>query len=292
VRSADTFLCAPATGCRPLCRWQPVTKGLPCRACARPIGSVHSWRPPPAEGDVMRRSLRFKLVGVVAIVLAGTVSPRPNLGRGPEPPETTCPRLTGPTCPRRAWSETCAWRGQLPRCSARLSHGAGPEHQDGDAAADLTRHRGQVGDAFDGLTALALTPDVAGQSRDRKAGWLAYLADTANLTTTSGTAELIALQSGSPATKYAALDADLLGMSESLSAGADLVASDANSLMGFLPVLMVLGLRPGSARRRWPGLVPLGRDRKGHRRGRIHAHVSGRARHDEPRVGAGGLCRE
>jgi methyl-accepting chemotaxis protein len=200
-----------------------------------------SVAPAVSEGDVMRRSLRFKLVGVVAIVLAGTLFAAlvSVVAAGAARNDVSSVGGTYLPATRVVGDLRVAVANYHDSQLAYLM--AQDQKTRTAAAADLTKHRGQVGDAFAALTALALTPDGQAKAATARAGWVAYLADTANLTTTSGTAELIAMQSGSPAAKYAALDADLLGMSESLSAGADLVASDANSLMGFLPVLMAMG---------------------------------------------------
>ena len=144
----------------------------------------------------MRRSLRFKLVGVVAIVLAGTVFAAAASVVVAGAARNDVSAVDGTYLPATRVV------GEL-RVAVANYHDAQLAYlmaQDQNtrtaAAADLTRHRGQAGDAFDGLTALALTPAVHTKVATAKAGWLAYLADTANLTTTSGTAELIALQSG------------------------------------------------------------------------------------------------
>jgi methyl-accepting chemotaxis protein len=189
----------------------------------------------------MRRSLRFKLVGVVAIVLAGTAFAAAVSVVAAGAARNDVSSVDGTYLPATRVV------GDL-RVAVANYHDAQLAYliaQDpatrAAAMSDLTKHRGQAGDAFDGLAALAMTPDAQTKAATSKAQWLAYLAATANLTTTSGTAELTALQTGSPATAYAALDTDLLGLSKSVTTGADAVVSDADSLMGFLPILMIVG---------------------------------------------------
>jgi methyl-accepting chemotaxis protein len=189
----------------------------------------------------MRRSLRFKLVGVVAIVLAGTVfaAAVSVVAAGAARNDVSSVGGTYLPATRVVGNLRVAVANYHDAQLAYLM--AQDQKTRTEAAADLAKHRGQASDAFARLTALALTPDAQAKAATAKAGWLAYLADTANLTTTSGTAELIAIQSDSPSIKYAALDLGLSGLSASVTVEADVAVSDANSLMGFLPVLMILG---------------------------------------------------
>jgi methyl-accepting chemotaxis protein len=189
----------------------------------------------------MRRSLRFKLVGVVAIVL-GTMAVA----------ASAAVVVAG-----AARNDVVAINGTyMPatRLIGDLHLGAAEYHSDQlaylaaqDAAARTTastliaKHAGAVSVSLGAIAALPLNAAEQAGWATAKAAWEAYLTSTANLTTGDTASELAALSAGQPATAYSTLDIDLDALYDAVAAGANGATADANSLMGFLSLFLILG---------------------------------------------------
>ena len=189
----------------------------------------------------MRRSLRFKLIGVVAIVLAGMV-----LAAGISIVEAGAARNDVASVGTTYLPAT--------RLIGDLHLGVTEYNRDqltylsavdttaqAMAKSEIARHQGEVNDSFDQLGALTLSPDSQAMFATVKADWQAYQAATATLTTSDKTAALTNLQSGAASTAYGALDTDLDNLYGSVTASADQATSSADSLLSFLPILMLVG---------------------------------------------------
>ena len=189
----------------------------------------------------MRSSLRFKLVGVVAIVLAGMA-----LAAGASVVATGTAR-GDVAAVNTTYMPATRLIGDLHLGVAeynrdQLTYAAAQDAAARTSAtAAMTKHQGEVGDSFDSLAALALTPNARALFSAAKADWQAYLAATATLTTAGTGTEMATLQSGTAASAYDALDTGLDDLYDAVTASADKSASDADSLMGLLPILLILG---------------------------------------------------
>ena len=189
----------------------------------------------------MRRSLRFKLVGVVAIVLAGMVSSaaiavviaRAAQSNVASVDTTYLPATSAAghlhTAVAEYYSKQLAYLGAIDPTAKSVAESA------------VKAYQGEVTDAFNGVAALTPGPDEQASYATAKADWQMYLGLTANLTTADNAAEMAALVSGQPASAYAVLDTDLDNLSAVVATGAARAASDASSLMGFLPILLIAG---------------------------------------------------
>jgi methyl-accepting chemotaxis protein len=189
----------------------------------------------------MRRSLRFKLVGVVAIVLAtmaiaATVAiaaagaAKTDVGAvdGTYMPAT---RLIGDL--HLAVAEYHSDQIAFLAAQTQSAHFA--------SAALMSKHSGEVAVAFEGIGAVDLSAEQKTSLGAVTAAWNAYKAATTNLTTGDAMTELASLQTGSGATAYADLDTSIDSLYDTVAAGADGAASDANSLMALLPIFMMVG---------------------------------------------------
>jgi methyl-accepting chemotaxis protein len=109
------------------------------------------------------------------------------------------------------------------------------------AMSAMTKHQGEVADSFDGLAALGLTGDAQTLLATAKADWQAYVAATATLATADKVAELAVLQTGNAASAYPKLNTDLDSLYGAVTGAADGAAGNAGSLMGILPILLIIG---------------------------------------------------
>ncbi len=187
----------------------------------------------------MRRSLRLKLVGVVAVVLVGMVAAAAlavdvaGVARG-DVASVDATYLPATRAVGDLRTAVAAYHGD------QLAYLAAQDPTDQSTAASIVaKQLGDVGAALDGLAAVNLGTTELAQYQSVKADWQAYLAATAELTTGSQSFEIVAMSSGKPATAYATLQTDLDTLYQTVTAGADGAASDANSLMGILPLVMV-----------------------------------------------------
>jgi methyl-accepting chemotaxis protein len=189
----------------------------------------------------MRRSLRFKLVGVFAIVIgimafaaAATV-----LCAGAARTDVTAVNSTYLPATRAVGdlhTAVAQYHGdQLAYLAAE-----DPTFQS-QAASRTAKDQSEAGGALDTLAALTLSQDEHARYMTVKVDWQAYLAVTADLATADKSFELVAFVDGRPGTTYATLDADLDGLKGAVATGAGGAVSDANSLVGFLPILLVGG---------------------------------------------------
>jgi methyl-accepting chemotaxis protein len=189
----------------------------------------------------MGRSLRFKLVGVVAIVLGimALVTAVAFVAAGAARNDVAS--VNGTYVPAtRAIGDLHLGVAEYNRDQfAYLA--ATDETARSAALAAITKHTSEVNDAFDGLTNVALGSDLRVRLSTAKADWDGYVDETANLNTAGRTAELAALQSGQPASDFDALDTELDDLYNAVAASANVAGSDANSLTGFLSVLLPVG---------------------------------------------------
>ena len=189
----------------------------------------------------MGRSLRFKLVGVVAIVLGimALVTAVAFVAAGAARNDVAS--VNGTYVPAtRAIGDLHLGVAEYNRDQfAYLA--ATDETARSAALAAITKHTSEVNDAFDGLTNVALGSDLRVRLLTAKADWDGYVDETANLNTAGRTAELAALQSGQPASDFDALDTELDDLYNAVAASANVAGSDANSLTGFLSVLLPVG---------------------------------------------------
>ncbi len=189
----------------------------------------------------MRRSLRVKLIAVVAIVLVSTglaatiAAVVANTARG------DVAAVGGTYLPA---TRTV---GDLHLAAAEFNRdqftyvASAFESGKSEAATAMDQHKGEIERAFDSLAAATLTPDAAAKYTAAKADWDAYVSATANLKTAGDAAELNALQSGLPAAAFAKLDSDLDALDASVATSTDRAAADANNLMGIVPVFLIGG---------------------------------------------------
>jgi methyl-accepting chemotaxis protein len=189
----------------------------------------------------MRRSLRFKLAGVVAIVLAAmvvaaalsVVAAGAANGDVTTISNTYLPAVNGAGHLHTAVAEY--YSEQLAYVSATDSAGKS------SLASAVTAYQGEVNSAFDSLAALSLAPDEQASYATAKADWEAYLAAAANLTTADSASEMADLVTGQAASVYSTLDTDLDHLSDVITTGAEGATSNANSVMGLLPLVMIFG---------------------------------------------------
>ena len=109
------------------------------------------------------------------------------------------------------------------------------------ALSEMTRHQGEVQDTLDALGGLPIGQDGKSQYAIVAADWQAYLAATADLATVEKSAELSAFASGKPGEAFATFDTDIDGLYEAVATGADGAAAQADSLLGYLPILLIGG---------------------------------------------------
>jgi len=189
----------------------------------------------------MRRSLRVRLLGVVAIVLVNTAVAA-----------TIAVAVAG-----AARSDAISVHSkympaidQIGRLRLGISEyrseqldyvAATSQTARASATAAMAEHQGEVGAALDGLAALKLDTEEQARYATVEADWQAYLAATENLTTASQAAALATLQTGPGASTFATLDSDLDGLTEVLVSAATASASNADWLLGLLPVFLVAG---------------------------------------------------
>ena len=131
----------------------------------------------------MRRSLRFKLLGVVAVVLAGMTMAAALCVIATTGAQGDVSSLDGISMPAtRLVGDLHLGVAEFNR--DQLAYLAASDAT-GEAAAKaaMTQHQGEVADAFAGLAALSLTPTEHALYVTAQADWRAYLAATANLTT-------------------------------------------------------------------------------------------------------------
>jgi methyl-accepting chemotaxis protein len=195
----------------------------------------------PAKGYVMRRSLRFKIIGVVGIVLAGMVLAVAATIMAAGAAKSDVASVDSTYLPATGLI------GDLHLAVAeynrdQLSYLAAPgQTTQAAAAASMAKHKGEVADSFDALAGLTLPADSKTAYDTAKADWDAYLVATASLSTADKSTELAALQSGATASLFETMDSDLDGLYEAVSGSAGSASADANSTMGFLPILMIVG---------------------------------------------------
>jgi methyl-accepting chemotaxis protein len=189
----------------------------------------------------MGRSLRFKLVGVVAIVLGIMALATAVAFVAAGAARNDVASVNGTYVPAtRAIGDLHLGVAEYNRDQfAYLA--ATDETARSAALAAITKHTSEVNDAFDGLTNVALGSDLRVRLLTAKADWDGYVDETANLNTAGRTAELAALQSGQPASDFDALDTELDDLYNAVAASANVAGSDANSLTGFLSVLLPVG---------------------------------------------------
>jgi methyl-accepting chemotaxis protein len=189
----------------------------------------------------MRRSFRLRLMGVVAIVLANmalaTAIAVVVAGEArsdaisvhssymPAIDQIGTLRL-GVSEYRRQQLEYVAATSQTARASA---------------VAAMTERQDEVGAALRGLAALKLDAEAQTRYAAVEADWQAYLAVTGNLTTAEGAAALAILQTGQGASTYARLTSDLDSLYGVVVSAATKSASNADWLLGLLPLLLVVG---------------------------------------------------
>jgi methyl-accepting chemotaxis protein len=189
----------------------------------------------------MRRSIRFKLVGVVALVLAGMVLAASVAALAAGAARGSVATVDGVYLPASQLT------GDLHLAQAEV-------HQDQLAyltatdtaiqstfATDLTKHEAEVSDAIDGLSALALSPDVRARLETVKQDWQDSLAASATLTTGAKADELASLQSAQTAALNDKLDSDTDLLTAAITSQADAASGSADSTMGMLPIFLVLG---------------------------------------------------
>jgi methyl-accepting chemotaxis protein len=109
------------------------------------------------------------------------------------------------------------------------------------AVAAMTERQEEVGAALHGLAALKLDAEAQTGYAAVEADWQAYLAVTGNLTTAEGAAALAILQAGQGASSYARLTSDLDSLYGVVVSAATKSASNADWLLGLLPLLLVAG---------------------------------------------------
>jgi len=189
----------------------------------------------------MRRSLRFKLVSVVAIVLADMTLAAAICFVAAGAAHADVSAVNGTYMPAtRAIGDLHLGLAEYNR--DQFTYLAATDETARSAAlAAMTKHKSEVTDAFDGLAAVALSSDAQAKLATARAGWDAYLTATANLTTAGKTAELTSLLSGGQASVFNALDTDMDNLYDAVTVSADGAGSDAGSLTGFLPLLMFVG---------------------------------------------------
>ena len=189
----------------------------------------------------MRRSLRFKLVGVVAIVLAITALATAVACLAAGAARSDVVSVNGTYMPAtRAIGDLHLGLAEYNR--DQFTYLAATDETARSAAlAAMTKHKSEVTDAFDGLAAVTLSSDAQAKLATARAGWDAYVTATANLTTAGKAAELAALLSGGPASDFSALDTDMDNLYDAVTASADGAGSDANSLIGILSTLLPVG---------------------------------------------------
>ena len=189
----------------------------------------------------MRRSLRFKLVGVFAIVIGimALAAVAAVVCAGDARRDVTSVNSTYLPATRAV--------GDLHTAVAnyhgdQLSYLAADDQTfQSEAASRMAKDQGEASDALASLAALTLGPGERARYATVKADWQAYLGVTGDLATADKSSELVAFVDGPPGTAYATLDADLDGLYSTVAAGSDGAASDANSLMGSLPIFLVGG---------------------------------------------------
>ncbi len=108
------------------------------------------------------------------------------------------------------------------------------------ASARLAKHLGEVGDSLDELAALSLTEDERALLAGARAAWESYASLTSGVTTVDGAAGIVTMQSAETAAATGALDVALDDLTTKLSAGAGLASADTSSLLGLLPVVVIL----------------------------------------------------
>ena len=189
----------------------------------------------------MRRSLRFKLVSVVAIVLADMTLAAAICFVAAGAAHADVSAVNGTYMPAtRAIGDLHLGLAEYNR--DQFTYLAATDETARSAAlAAMTKHKSEVTDAFDGLAAVTLSSDAQAKLATARAGWDAYVTATANLTTAGKAAELAALLSGGPASDFSALDTDMDNLYDAVTASADGAGSDANSLIGILSTLLPVG---------------------------------------------------
>jgi methyl-accepting chemotaxis protein len=189
----------------------------------------------------MRRSLRFKLVGVFAIVIGimAVAAVAAVVCAGDARRDVTSVNSTYLPATRAV--------GDLHTAVANY-HGdqltylaADDQTFQSEAASRMAKDQGEASDALASLAALTLSPGERARYATVKADWQAYLGVTGDLATADKSSELVAFVDGPPGTAYATLDADLDGLYSTVAAGSEGAASDADSLMGSLPIFLVGG---------------------------------------------------
>jgi methyl-accepting chemotaxis protein len=189
----------------------------------------------------MGRSLRFKLVGVVAVVLTCTVLAAAVSVVAAAAARSDVASVESTYMPATRLVGDLHLAAAEYRTDQLAYLAAADQASQSEETAAMAAAQGEVRAALDSLAGLAISADAQRKRGAVQADWQAYLAATAGLASTKKASELTALQSGQAATAYATLDADLDHLSDAVMAGADGATADAGSLMGFLPILMVVG---------------------------------------------------
>ena len=189
----------------------------------------------------MGRSLRFKLVGVFAIMV-GTMLADAGLSM-----VTSGVARTDVTSLSGTYVPATRALGDLHTALAEF-HGdqvviVGTNDQAIRSAtvSEMARLQTEVVDAFDSLAALQLTPDEQARYTTAKADWESYVALTSGLTALDNASDLTGFLSGSPQSAYTRLDGDVDKLYEALTGGASAAASNADFLITDVPIFLAGG---------------------------------------------------
>jgi methyl-accepting chemotaxis protein len=189
----------------------------------------------------MRRSLKFKLVGVVGVVLAAMVVAATFCALAAGAAGSDVSRMGGTYLPAIGMAGNLHMSAAEYHADQLAFLSAADKTAQAAASAAMAKHLGEVNDAFTGLAAVGLDTGLQAKVAAAKADWTAYLTATAGLTTAGSATELATLQSGNSAMAYTTLDTAFDDLSTTLAALSGAASSDANSLMGLLPLAMILG---------------------------------------------------
>jgi methyl-accepting chemotaxis protein len=108
------------------------------------------------------------------------------------------------------------------------------------ASAKLDDHLREVTEAFDGLAALSLSQTEKSSLDAARAAWASYVSATGTVTTADKATSLTKMQSSNVAASAEAVDVALDDLQELLSTGAKRVSADSSSLLGLLPIVVIL----------------------------------------------------
>jgi methyl-accepting chemotaxis protein len=189
----------------------------------------------------MRRSLRFKIVGMVAIALAGMVLAASISALAAGDARSRVSTVDSVYLPATQLA------GDLHLATTEVGQEQLQYLTSADAAtqssasAALTQHIGEVAAAVDSLDALPVSPDSQALLAAAKKDWQDYLAATASLTTGTKADELATLQSAKTTGISKTLDSDLDALTASIAGEAGTATSGADSTMAMLPLVMLVG---------------------------------------------------